>query len=185
MPSSSAWAATPRRQAAGAAPRRGTVSFRIRPERGKHHTTSIATCREGGQTGYPLGLGEAWQVPTFHSAEELGCRAGVRTLGKSREKVSTASVCEPRDLLSAGYGSIPQPTLYAPKSAFGDVTLALAVCRILPSPKTDREIVVAGLGSVPPATSRRMSTRRSGGVTPSPATAIASTSSGPHRAESP
>ena len=51
-------------------------------------------------------------------------------------------------LLSAGYGSIPQPTLYAPKAAFGDVTLALARLPHLSAPKAARgQIVVVGLGS--------------------------------------
>lgn len=51
-------------------------------------------------------------------------------------------------LLSAGYGSIPQPTLYAPKAAFGDVTLALARLPHLSAPKAARgQVVVVGLGS--------------------------------------
>ena len=99
-----------------------------------------------------LGLGEAWQVPVaFHSAEELDAVPVSAPSEKVREKVGTASVCEAACLLSAGYGSIPQPTLYAPKSAFGDVTLALARLPHLPVPKSGQgEIVVAGLGSGAP-----------------------------------
>ena len=67
---------------------------------------------------------------------------------KVREKVGTASVSEAACLLSAGYGSIPQPTLYAPKAAFGDVTLALARLPHLSAPKAARgQVVVVGLGS--------------------------------------
>ena len=100
-----------------------------------------------------LGLGEAWQVPVaFHSAEELDAVPVSAPSEKVREKVGTASVCEAACLLSAGYGSIPQPTLYAPKSAFGDVTLALARLPHLPVPQNGQgEIVVAGLGSGAPA----------------------------------
>lgn len=99
-----------------------------------------------------LGLGEAWQVPVaFHSAEELDAVPVSAPSEKVREKVGTASVCEAACLLSAGYGSIPQPALYAPKSAFGDITLALARLPHLPVPKSGQgEIVVAGLGSGAP-----------------------------------
>ena len=100
----------------------------------------IATCTVKEDEPAILGLGEAWQVPVaFHSAEELDAVP------------VSASVCEAACLLSAGYGSIPQPTLYAPKSAFGDVTLALARLPHLPVPKSGQgEIVVAGLGSGAP-----------------------------------
>ena len=87
----------------------------------------------------------------FHSAEELDAVPVSAPSEKVREKVGTASVCEAACLLSAGYGSIPQPALYAPKSAFGDVTLALARLPHLPVPKSGQgEIVVAGLGSGAP-----------------------------------
>ncbi|MFQ8738425.1 MAG: cobalamin biosynthesis protein [Bilophila wadsworthia] len=101
---------------------------------------SIATCTVKEDEPAILGLGEAWQVPVaFHSAEELDAVP------------VSASVCEAACLLSAGYGSIPQPALYAPKSAFGDVTLALARLPHLPVPKSGQgEIVVAGLGSGAP-----------------------------------
>ena len=96
-----------------------------------------------------LGLGEAWQVPVaFHSAEELDAVPVSAPSEKVREKVGSASVCEAACLLSAGYGSIPQPTLYAPKAAFGDVTLALARLPHLSAPKAARgQVVVVGLGS--------------------------------------
>ena len=113
---------------------------------------SIATCTVKEDEPAILGLGEAWQVPVaFHSAEELDAVPVSAPSEKVREKVGTASVCEAACLLSAGYGSIPQPTLYAPKSAFGDVTLALARLPHLPVPKSGQgEIVVAGLGSGAP-----------------------------------
>ena len=113
----------------------------------------IATCTVKEDEPAILGLGEAWQVPVaFHSAEELDAVPVSAPSEKVREKVGTASVCEAACLLSAGYGSIPQPTLYAPKSAFGDVTLALARLPHLPVPKSGQgEIVVAGLGSGAPA----------------------------------
>ena len=83
----------------------------------------------------------------FHSAEELDAVPVSAPSEKVREKVGTASVCEAACLLSAGYGSIPQPTLYAPKSAFGDVTLALARLPHLAVPQNGQgEIVVGGLG---------------------------------------
>ncbi|MFR0875542.1 MAG: cobalamin biosynthesis protein [Bilophila wadsworthia] len=111
---------------------------------------SIATCTVKEDEPAILGLGEAWQVPVaFHSAEELDAVP------------VSASVCEAACLLSAGYGSIPQPALYAPKSAFGDVTLALARLPHLPVPKSGQgEIVVAGLD------------RRSGHITPDVDTAL-------------
>ena len=98
---------------------------------------SIATCTVKEDEPAILGLGEAWQVPVaFHSAEELDAVP------------VSASVCEAACLLSAGYGSIPQPTLYAPKAAFGDVTLALARLPHLSAPKAARgQVVVVGLGS--------------------------------------
>ena len=113
---------------------------------------SIATCTVKEDEPTILGLGEAWQVPVaFHSAEELDAVPVSAPSEKVREKVGTASVCEAACLLSAGYGSIPQPALYAPKSAFGDVTLALARLPHLPVPKSGQgEIVVAGLGSGAP-----------------------------------
>ncbi|WP_417022297.1 precorrin-4 C(11)-methyltransferase [Bilophila wadsworthia] len=112
----------------------------------------IATCTVKEDEPAILGLGEAWQVPVaFHSAEELDAVPVSAPSEKVREKVGTASVCEAACLLSAGYGSIPQPALYAPKSAFGDVTLALARLPHLPVPKSGQgEIVVAGLGSGAP-----------------------------------
>ena len=113
---------------------------------------SIATCTVKEDEPAILGLGEAWQVPVaFHSAEELDAVPVSAPSEKVREKVGTASVCEAACLLSAGYGSIPQPALYAPKSAFGDITLALARLPHLPVPKSGQgEIVVAGLGSGAP-----------------------------------
>ena len=113
---------------------------------------SIATCTVKEDEPAILGLGEAWQVPVaFHSAEELDAVPVSAPSEKVREKVGTASVCEAACLLSAGYGSIPQPTLYAPKSAFGDVTLALARLPHLAVPQNGQgEIVVAGLGSGAP-----------------------------------
>ena len=112
----------------------------------------IATCTVKEDEPAILGLGEAWRVPVaFHSGEELDAVPVSAPSEKVREKVGTASVCEAACLLSAGYGSIPQPTLYAPKSAFGDVTLALARLPHLPVPKSGQgEIVVAGLGSGAP-----------------------------------
>ena len=109
----------------------------------------IATCTVKEDEPAILGLGEAWQVPVaFHSAEELDAVPVSAPSEKVREKVGTASVCEAACLLSAGYGSIPQPTLYAPKAAFGDVTLALARLPHLSAPKATRgQIVVVGLGS--------------------------------------
>ena len=110
---------------------------------------SIATCTVKEDEPAILGLGEAWQVPVaFHSAEELDAVPVSAPSEKVREKVGTASVCEAACLLSAGYGSIPQPALYAPKSAFGDVTLALARLPHLSAPKAARgQVVVVGLGS--------------------------------------
>ena len=112
----------------------------------------IATCTVKEDEPAILGLGEAWQVPVaFHSADELDAVPVSAPSEKVREKVGTASVCEAACLLSAGYGSIPQPTLYAPKSAFGDVTLALARLPHLAVPQNGQgEIVVAGLGSGAP-----------------------------------
>ncbi|MFQ8889721.1 MAG: precorrin-3B C(17)-methyltransferase [Bilophila wadsworthia] len=81
-------------------------------------------------------------------------------------------------VLSAGYGS-PSRTV-RPEIRLWRRHAGTGRLPHLPVPKAD-EIVVAGLESALPATSRRMSTRRSGSVTPSPATAITSTSSGPHR----
>ena len=112
----------------------------------------IATCTVKEDEPAILGLGEAWQVPVaFHSAEELDAVPVSAPSEKVREKVGTASVCEAACLLSAGYGSIPQPALYAPKSAFGDVTQALARLPHLAVPQNGQgEIVVAGLGSGAP-----------------------------------
>ena len=96
-----------------------------------------------------LELGEKWQVPVeFHSAARLDAVPVPTPSAKVREKVGTASVSEAACLLSAGYGSTPQPKLYAPKAAFGDVTLALARLPHLSAPKAaGGQVVVVGLGS--------------------------------------
>ena len=107
-----------------------------------------------------------------------GCRAGVRTLGKSARKSRHRFGVRGRVPMSAGYAQSPQPTLYAPKSAFETSRWHWPVCCILPSPKRTGESPAGSIA--PPATSRRMSTRRSGGVTP-PATAMRRLHPGLHR----
>ena len=117
----------------------------LRPE----HIAAIASCDVKADEPAILELGEKWQVPVeFHAAARLDAVPVPTPSAKVREKVGTASVSEAACLLSAGYGSIPQPTLYAPKAAFGDVTLALARLPHLSAPKaTHGQVVVVGLGS--------------------------------------
>ena len=118
----------------------------LRPE----HIAAIASCDVKADEPAILELGEKWQVPVeFHAAARLDAVPVPTPSAKVREKVGTASVSEAACLLSAGYGSIPpQPTLYAPKAAFGDVTLALARLPHLSAPKAARgQVVVVGLGS--------------------------------------
>ncbi|MFQ8738019.1 MAG: cobalamin biosynthesis protein [Bilophila wadsworthia] len=105
----------------------------LRPE----HIAAIASCDVKADEPAILELGEKWQVPVeFHAAARLDAVPVPTPSAKVREKVGTASVSEAACLLSAGYGSIPpQPTLYAPKAAFGDVTLALARLPHLSAPK--------------------------------------------------
>ena len=80
-----------------------------------------------------------------------GCRAGVRTLGKSARKSRHRFGVRGRVPAVRRIRLNPPATLYAPKSAFGDVTLALARLPHLPVPKSGQgEIVVAGLGSGAP-----------------------------------
>ena len=117
----------------------------LRPE----HIAAIASCDVKADEPAILELGEKWQVPVeFHAAARLDAVPVPTPSAKVREKVGTASVSEAACLLSAGYGSIPQPTLYAPKAAFGDVTLALARLPHLSAPKaTHGQVVVVGLGA--------------------------------------
>lgn len=117
----------------------------LRPE----HIAAIASCDVKADEPAILELGEKWQVPVkFHAAARLDAVPVPTPSAKVREKVGTASVSEAACLLSAGYGSIPQPALYAPKAAFGDVTLALARLPHLSAPKATRgQVVVVGLGS--------------------------------------
>ncbi|MFR4120259.1 MAG: cobalamin biosynthesis protein [Bilophila wadsworthia] len=113
------------------------------------HIAAIASCDVKADEPAILELGEKWQVPVeFHAAARLDAVPVPTPSAKVREKVGTASVSEAACLLSAGYGSIPQPTLYAPKAAFGDVTLALARLPHLSAPKAAHgQVVVVGLGS--------------------------------------
>ena len=112
----------------------------------------IATCTVKEDEPAILGLGEAWRVPVaFHSAEELDTVPVSAPSEKVREKIGTASVCEAACLLSAGYGTAAQPRLYAPKTAFGNVTLSLARLPHLSAPQNGQgKIVVVGLGSGAP-----------------------------------
>ena len=131
--------------------------------------------REGGRTGYPrIGRGMAGSRG-FPQRGGAGCRAGVRFGVRGRVPAvrrirlqSPSPHCTPRN-----------PPLETSRWHW-------PVCRIFPSPKADKgKSSWPGSDRALPATSRRMSTRRSGGVTPSPATAITSTSSGTASPESP
>lgn len=121
----------------------------------REHIAAIASCDVKADEPAILELGEKWQVPVeFHAATRLDEVPVPTPSAKVREKVGTASVSEAASLLSAGYGCTPQPKLYAPKAAFGDVTLALARLPHLPAKAatgTARgQVVVVGLGSGAP-----------------------------------
>lgn len=118
----------------------------------KENVAAVATCDVKADEPAILELGEKWHVPVeFHAAERLDAVPVPTPSEKVRAKVGTASVSEAACLLSAGYGTERQPKLYAPKAAFGDVTLALARLPHLsaPEPKQGR-VVVVGLGSGAP-----------------------------------
>lgn len=121
----------------------------------REHIAAIASCDVKADEPAILELGEKWQVPLeFHAAARLDAVPVPTPSAKVREKVGTSSVSEAACLLSAGYGSTPQPKLYAPKAAFGDVTLALArLPHLSAKDKTGAargQVVVVGLGSGTP-----------------------------------
>lgn len=122
--------------ALGVGCRRGVEPLELRLIAGGHlsdlglwpeHIVAIASCDVKVDEPVTLELGEKWQVPVgFHAAARLDVVPVPTPSAKVREKVGTASVSKAACLLSAGCDSVPQPTLYAPKAAPGDVTLALA-----------------------------------------------------------
>ncbi len=116
------------------------------------NVAAVATCDVKADEPAILELGEKWRVPVeFHPAERLDAVPVPTPSEKVRAKVGTASVSEAASLLSAGYGTERQPKLYAPKAAFGDVTLALARLPHLSAPEPKRgRVVVVGLGSGAP-----------------------------------
>ena len=118
----------------------------------RKNVAGVASCSLKADEPAILALGSIWQVPLeFHDTEELDVVPVPTPSEKVRGKVGTASVCEAACLLSAGYGSVPSPRLYAPKTIFGNITLALARLPHLGSGKNGRgKVVVAGLGSGAP-----------------------------------
>ena len=118
----------------------------------RENVAAVATCDVKADEPAILELGKTWGVPVeFHPAGRLDAVPVPTPSEKVRAKVGTASVSEAACLLSAGYGTAPQPKLYAPKAAFGDVTLALARLPHLsashPSAPERGRVVVVGLGS--------------------------------------
>lgn len=118
----------------------------------KENIAAIASCDIKANEPAILALGELWQTPlAFHDVAALVAVPVPTPSEKVRSKIGTGSVCEAACLLSAGYGTATPPRLYAPKTVFEDVTLALSRlphrCATQSGPG---EIVVAGLGSGAP-----------------------------------
>lgn len=121
----------------------------------RENVAAVATCDVKADEPAILELGKTWGVPVeFHPAGRLDAVPVPTPSEKVRAKVGTASVSEAACLLSAGYGTERQPKLYAPKAAFGDVTLALARLPHLSAPHPSApergRVVVVGLGSGAP-----------------------------------
>ncbi|MEI3479444.1 MAG: cobalamin biosynthesis protein [Bilophila sp.] len=90
---------------------------------------AVASCDLKADEPAILELVEKWHVPArFYDAATLDAVPVPTPSDKVREKIGTRSVSEAAALLGAGYAPdvTAQPHLYAPKAAFGDVTLALA-----------------------------------------------------------
>lgn len=119
---------------------------------GKDNIAAVASCDIKADEPAILELGQWWQTPlAFHDIAALDAVPVPSPSEKVRAKIGAGSVCEAACLLSAGYGTATPPRLYAPKAAFGDVTLALArlphLCATQSGPG---EVVVVGLGSGAP-----------------------------------
>lgn len=149
---------------------------------------SIATCTVKEDEPAILGLGEAWQVPVaFHSAEELDAVPVSAPSEKVREKVGHRFGVRGRvpavrriRLNPPARTVRPEIRLWRRHAGTGP-----SAASSRPQKRTKGKSSWPGSDRALPATSRRMSTQRSGGVTPSPATAITSTSSGTASPESP
>lgn len=119
----------------------------LRPE----NVAAVASCDRKADEPAILELAEKWRVPTlFYPAERLDAVPVPTPSAKVREKVGTRSVSEAAALLAAGYApdAPAQPHLYAPKAAFGDVTLALArLPHLRKAAPHGGGLVVVGLGS--------------------------------------
>lgn len=109
---------------------------------------AVASCDVKADEPAILQLAEKWSVPLYlYAAKELNDVPVPTPSTLVRQKIGTASVSEAASLLAAGYGTSPRPTLYAPKVAFGDVTLALSRLPHLDGPARPGSVVVVGLGS--------------------------------------
>ena len=115
---------------------------------------AIASCDLKADEPAILELGKAWETPLeFHSAAALDAVPTPTQSEKVRAKVGTASVSEAACLLSARYigtaaSSAATPRLFAPKTVFKNVTLALARLPHASGDKPGRGLViVVGLGS--------------------------------------
>ena len=121
----------------------------LRPE----NIAAVASCDLKADEPAILELVEKWHVPArFYDAATLDAVPVPTPSDKVREKIGTRSVSEAAALLGAGYAPdvTAQPHLYAPKAAFGDVTLALArLPHVKAAPKRGG-LVVVGLGSGAP-----------------------------------
>lgn len=128
------------------------ASFLSKAGLSKEQIASIASCDLKADEPAVLELGSAWQVPvTFYSVRELDAVPVPTPSEQVRAKIGTASVCEAACLLSAGRGDSARARLYASKTSFGDVTLALARLPHQRAAQGGRgEVVVVGLGSGAP-----------------------------------
>ncbi len=118
----------------------------------QENIAAIASCDVKADEPAIIEMGETWRVPVmFHSAAELDAVPVPTPSEKVREKIGAGSVSEAACLLSAGYGTTAAPRLYAPKVAFGNVTLALARLPHRSTPKSGPgQVIVVGLGSGAP-----------------------------------
>ena len=118
----------------------------------KENIAVIASCDLKADEPAILELGKTWETPVeFHGAVDLDAVPTPTPSEKVRTKIGTASVSEAACLLSAGYGRHASPRLYAPKTVFANVTLALAQLPHCSGQKSGRgRVIVAGLGSGSP-----------------------------------
>lgn len=114
----------------------------------REQIAAVASCDVKSDEPAILQLAETWNVPLrLYAAARLDAVPVPTPSALVREKIGTPSASEAAALLAAGYGTTSRPTLHAPKTAFGKITLALAKLAHLSENNASGKLIVVGLGS--------------------------------------